>query len=228
MRERHPKAPKSSGSARPRTVVIHRGSVDAVTTTPLTIRTMPIVWGIPMDELCYSLWFSNFVHLPIMPWDDIAITMSTYLPEARNFIHNIFLEKMTNIEWLVMLDSDVMPPPDFLERLLKHNKPMVGGWYRRKGGRNEPVVYDYSGMGADGKYDYHQRPGQGFGLESVDAAGAGCWLMHRKVAEAVGRSPYNMEHGGEDLELCQKVKAAGFDIWVDWSIACAHAGVGIT
>jgi hypothetical protein len=65
----------------------------------------------------------------------------------------------------------------------------------------------------------------GKGLEKVDGAGAGCWLMHRKVAEAIGAEPYDMLRGGEDLDLCLKVTQAGFDIHSDWDIACAHAGV---
>jgi len=62
----------------------------------------------------------------------------------------------------------------------------------------------------------------------VDAAGAGCWLMHRDVAKAIGHSPYDMQTGGEDLSLCLKVHEAGFDTWIDWDIACAHAGVAFT
>jgi hypothetical protein len=64
------------------------------------------------------------------------------------------------------------------------------------------------------------------GLEKVDVAGAGCWLMHRSVAEAIGRRPYDMNDGGEDLKLCQKVREAGFDLHIDWSVECLHVGVG--
>jgi hypothetical protein len=50
-------------------------------------------------------------------------------------------------------------------------------------------------------------------------------MMSRKVAEALGQSPYSMEKGGEDLVLCKKVKDLGFELWIDWDIACAHCGV---
>lgn len=190
------------------------------------LRGIPVTWGIPMDETVFSLWFSNFVHLPVMPWDSVAITMSTYLPSARNYIHDKFLDNGTS-EWLVMLDSDVLPPPDFLDRLLSHNKKMVGGWYKLKGGMHEPVVYDY-GDKKDLVNYWKKRTVAGKGLEKVDAAGAGCWLMHRDVAQAIGHSPYDMETGGEDLSLCLKVHAAGFDTWIDWDVACAHAGVAYT
>lgn len=206
--------------------VLRQGKV-ATVPLDITIRDMPIQWGIPMDETMFTLWFSNWVNLDVMPWDDIAISHSTYLPEARNFVHESFV-KYSKLEWLMMLDSDVMPPPSVLQQLLSHGKLMVGGWYRKKGGMNEPVVYDYQGKKEDGKHGWKIRMVPGEGLERVDGAGAGCWLMHRSVAEAIGLKPYDMERGGEDLGLCLKVKEAGFDCWIDWKLACAHLGVGIT
>jgi hypothetical protein len=113
---------------------------------------------------------------------------------------------------------------------------MVGGFYHKKErfavkdaqGKvtfiQRPVVYDFHSMQGDSPY-YVARMTPGTGLESVDAAGAGLWLMSRKVAEALGESPYSMEHGGEDLVLCKKIKDLGFDLWVDWDIRAAHAGV---
>ena len=197
---------------------------DVAAELPVKIRTMVVAWGLPLDELMFSKWFVNYLSLPIMPWDVNLIAQSTYLPDARNIIHRNFLEGCT-ADWLVMLDSDVMPPPSFLDRLLSYKLPMVGGWYRRKGGNNEPVVYDYHGQGDNGKMIWTARKEPGKGLEKVDGAGAGCWLMHRQVAQAIGSEPYDMLRGGEDLDLCLKVTQAGFDIHIDWDIACAHAGV---
>jgi hypothetical protein len=65
----------------------------------------------------------------------------------------------------------------------------------------------------------------GTGLESVAATGAGCWLMSKELAKALGKSPYDMNSGGEDMVICKKIKDLGYDIWVDWNIPCAHAGV---
>lgn len=199
-------------------VIVNKSGATTEFNAVIKLRKYSVFWAIPMDELCFSLWFSNYVHLQIMPWDDIAIVMSTYLPEARNALHNHFLDSQT--KYMVMLDSDVMPPPNFLERLIAHNKPIVGGYYHRKNGKFEPVVYDRVGD------DWRIRTKEGQGLEKVDGAGAGCWLMRRDAAEAIGRNPYNMNRGGEDFELCLKLKEAGIPIYIDWSIACAHVGVG--
>lgn len=201
--------------------------------SPTTLRTIPVCWGIPFDEISYSKWVqSMFIHNRMMPWDDFMTTTSTYLPEARNDIHEDYIS-MTGDDWLMMLDSDVSPPPAIVDKLLIHTKDpevrMVGGWYRKKTEPYSPVVYqDLGGLGEDGRFSYriYEEDDIGEGLERVDAAGAGCWLMHRSVAEAVGKRPYDMEHGGEDLKLCKKVLASGFKIFIDWNLACAHVGVG--
>lgn len=197
-----------------------------------TIRTVPVCWGIPFDEISYSQWVvAMFIHNRMMPWDDFMTSISTYLPEARNDIHQDYVT-LTGDEWLMMLDSDVSPPARIVDRLLAHTKDpnvkMVGGWYRQKGEPYSPVVYQDLEVGEDGTL--HKRIYEEFeigkGLEQVDAAGAGCWLIHRSVAEAIGERPYDMEHGGEDLKLCLKVREAGFKIFIDWELACAHIGVG--
>jgi hypothetical protein len=200
----------------------------------LKVRTQAISIGIPMDELMFSQFLMNFVGLHLMPWDQLITTTSTYLPLARNNIHNMFLESKGHSTHLLMLDSDVLPPPDIIESLLIHNKPIVGGWYKKKekypfkGPNGEttviqrPVVYDWN----DTMGGYTERTGSGQGLEQVRAAGAGCWLMTREVAEKLGKSPYGDTMGaGEDLHLCTRLTELGIPIYVDWELPCAHAGV---
>lgn len=198
----------------------------------LQIRTQAIAIGIPFDELSFSQFAINLLGLHIMPWDMPITTMSTYLPMARNQIHDIFIENKDQGSHLLMLDSDVLSPPDIIKTLLMANKPIIGGWYRKKekypikhlDGTVEitqrPVVYDYDKE----KNGFVQRIAPGTGIEQVDGAGAGCWLMRRDVAEAIGKSPYG-EESGEDLVLCQKVTSAGFPIFIDWSVTCTHCGV---
>ncbi len=207
-----------------RKMFVHKGEQNVEYETKVVLRAFPVCWGLPMDETLFSIWFANWIHLPIMPWDTVTITMSTYLPDARNLVHKDFLK--TKFEWLVMLDSDVLPPPDFLQRLLAHNKKIVGGWYKTQGGTNQPVVYDFV-ENKDGINYWDKRQAAGIGLEKVGAAGAGIWLMHHDVAQALGEKPYDMNTGGEDMVMCAKLRDLGIDIWIDWSIAAAHAGVGV-
>ena len=197
------------------------------------VRVTPICIGIPFDEVVFSKWVRHMMaSVRPQPWDDFITSSSTYLPDARNLIHEQYLEHSKS-EFLWMLDSDVIPPPNIVGVLLKHMQRkdirIVGGWYRKKDDPYLPVVYHDAGFDDKGvmQYDQYGNNEVGEGLEKVDAAGAGCWLMHRSVAEAIGPRPYDMNQGGEDLLLCRKVKAAGFDLFIDWDIACAHAGVAV-
>jgi cellulose synthase/poly-beta-1,6-N-acetylglucosamine synthase-like glycosyltransferase len=197
----------------------------------IVLRTVPIAVGIPMDELMFSRFFIHFLELDIMPWDCTICLQDTYLSEARNKIHNRFLEEK-NYDHLLMLDSDVIPPPNLIETLLGHNKAMVGGWYKKKekfpvknvdgvvtGYMSRPVVYSYK----DGSFTELLNPGKG--LEKIGGAGAGCWLMRRDAAEAVGKDPYGDSARGEDLRLCRMLMEKGIDMFVDWSLDCQHTGV---
>ena len=204
-----------------------RGSREVV------IRTEPVCWGIPMDEFMFGRWFSNFLDLGFMPWDDNVTNLNTYIPVARNTIHDAFLTG-SRCDWLIGLDSDVLPPPRFIDMLLGTGKKFVSGWYKQKGKGMHPVVYDWLGdvsPGSDGKrYKIREEPGKG--LEQVSAVGLGCFAMHREVAEKLGRSPYRMpfegtDHTGEDLKLCDKLNELGIGVWVNWDIACAHTGLGV-
>lgn len=201
----------------------------------MKLRTTPITWGIPMDELMYSKFFNNFMHLNMMPWDSVITTESTYLPDARNYIHQVYLEKFKTSH-LFMLDSDVLPPPDVVTTLLLHDKPIVGGYYRKKETYQikdihgnptfiaRPVVYDWSEE-RDGHYWFINRMEAGVGLEKIGGIGMGCVLMSHELAEKLGPRPYDMNAGGEDLVLCKKIMDLGVDLYVDWSVACAHVGV---
>lgn len=187
----------------------------------IKIRKTPVMWGIPCDEVMFSKFFTVFIkNGNIMPWDGFAISEGTYLPKARNIIHNGFLES-SNLPYLMMLDSDILFPPSMLARLISHNKPIVGGWYKNKKGTNHPVVYDFISEPTN----FRHRETQGDGLEKVDGMGAGCWLMRRDVAEKLGKDPYDMVSGGEDLVLSRKLMQLGIPLYVDWSMNLAHVGV---
>src|SRR3990167_4334822 len=198
------------------------------------IRVNPICWGIPFDEVVFSKWTQHMLgRIRPQVWDDTSFAGSTYLPDARNLIHSRYLEQ-SNCEFLMMLDSDVLTPPGFEHKLLKHMEQnpevrMVGGWYRKKDEPYPPVVYHWGHLDENHVEQWTQYTEEeiGVGLQQVDGAGAGCWLMHRSVAEAIGPKPYSMAQGGEDLHLCRKVTAAGFSMWIDWDIRCAHAGVAV-
>ena len=189
------------------------------------LRTTPVCWGIPCDEVMYTKFFTGFFRQNVMPWDDFATSEGTYLPEARNHIHNIFINT-SKAPYLMMQDSDILAPPGIVTTLLEHDKHLVGGWYKNKnvGYPPHPIVYDFFAESSTST-NFIARVEPGEGLEKVDGMGAGCWLMSRELAEALGIDPYSMEKGGEDLWLSKKVMDLGYEMWVDWDLALAHLGI---
>lgn len=144
---------------------------------------------------------------------------------------------MNAIEWgathIFMLDSDVIPPRDTINRLLQHNLPVVSGMYcRRSPPHGLPV------MMKNGRWHTEFQPGS---LVEVDVVGAGCLLIRRDVLQALppikpGRHWFSWqvdqkgvlppeECMSEDYVFCHAVrKKLGVKIMVDTSIRCRHAG----
>lgn len=165
-------------------------------------------------------------HAERMPWDGFVSSQGTLVHIARNNIHKAFLKD--NKPYLMMLDSDILFPEKLVETLLKHNLPIVGGWYKNKNIKDlHPAVYDFQEQDTNGVLVWKHKTAPGIGLEKVDGMGAGCWLMRRDVAEKLGDEPYATNQGGEDLVLCRKLHDLNIPLYVDWSLNCAHVGVGI-
>jgi len=203
----------------------------------VVLRTTPITWGIPFDEVCFSKAWKSSLMLRPMPWDSMMFTEHTYLAKARETIHNQFIDEGVN-DWLFMMDSDVACPPDYIVRLLAHHKAdpskkVLAGWYRVKSEPFYPVVYHYVGAKMNFKdipiewWKHYELDEMKPELIEVDGAGAGGWLIHREVLEKIGHDPFDMHAGGEDLQLCRLITKAGYKMFVDGSLKLAHIGVGV-
>jgi hypothetical protein len=194
------------------------------------LRNTPVTWGIPFDELMFSKFMIYFEkNADRMPWDGFVSSQGTLVHIARNRIHKAFLQEEQKRPYLMMVDSDIIFPEKLVDKLLAHDLPIVGGWYKNKNIKDlHPTIYDYDHQDEKGVFVWKHRNEPGTGLEKVDGMGAGCWLMRRDVAEKLGEEPYGTsEQGGEDLVLCRRLHDLGIPLHVDWSLDCAHVGVGV-
>lgn len=105
-------------------------------------------------------------------------------------------------EWLFMLDSDVLVPPNVVDVLISKNLPVVSALYYRRHKPIHPAMWKLVPEGTiecptckqlyaprvKGKYnplvDYPRGA-----LVEVDVVGCGALLVHRKVLEAVHHPP---------------------------------------
>lgn len=102
--------------------------------------------------------------------------------ETRNIAFEKWLDKTAH-PFMLLLDHDMVFPPDTLERLRAHRRPYVSGYYlRRRFAPMAPVWFEaFNGWPVK---PYTGDPERGK-LHELGASGWGCILIHREVALAV-------------------------------------------
>lgn len=158
---------------------------------------------------------------------------------ARNTVAKNALDE--GAEWVLFWDTDVLPPPDAVEKLLTRNQPIIGGLYFRRHPSPFPEVFRLVNGVQFEPLDARRLP---VGLIEVDGIGAGFLLVHRRVFEALapevkvlkmGTLPTALElpeffkwslfeppYSSEDLYFCTLAKKKGFRIMCDTGISCGH------
>ena len=154
------------------------------------------------------------------------------IAEARNTLIQTALEHNCRLLWFV--DDDVEPPPDGLLRLVytmeNHSEAaMVSAVYCSKQDPPAPQIYRAAGDGPF--WDW----AAGVVFEAPGGAGLGCALLRCDWLERMGAPWCQIEKGkvkqgpsefdltvGEDLFLCNKLRAAGGRVLVDGGVLCRH------
>lgn len=181
------------------------------------------------------------VHVDFMrAWADLkkpdgtayTFIKNTLIYNARNLIARNAID--SGFDRVLWLDSDVVAPPDALERLaadLDTGIDFVTGVYFKRMLPTAPVVYkdvwwrvnnNEAEAGAETISDI---PG---GLFEVAGAGFGCCMtsarLLRDLVDRVG-APFTPLIGvSEDLSFCLRAKDAGYKLYCDGRIKCGHIG----
>lgn len=129
------------------------------------------------------------------------------------------------------IDADTCPENNYaITKLLSHNRDVVAGvtpiWWEDK------KIFTWSVRlkdkdGNNRALGINELPDRPFKAEQV---GGTTLLIKRRVIEALPKpyqqALYNEDCTdfayGEDFDFCNKIKKAGFEIWVDPSILCMH------
>jgi len=169
----------------------------------------------------------------------ISTADSALIHRNRNHLFNE--AHKDNADYILFIDTDIVWNPEDIEKLIALDKDIVSGVYKsRRPLQDIQNAYVVFGKRDDGELSvYEELPTMPFKTEAV---GMGFCLIKRKVIETmIGKIPelglpfdfihvdemkqkHNEESNlaGEDISFCYRAKRAGFDVWVEPSVAVAH------
>ncbi len=123
---------------------------------------------------------------------------------------------------ILFIDSDMRFPPDTLERLLIHDKPIIGANCRQ---RNSPKFT------ARKNDDFISSSGK-TGIEQVDSIGFGVTLIVAEVFHRMRKPWFSMpwdgtKHCGEDIYFCKRAQEMGLSVYIDHDLSqqVKHSGL---
>lgn len=145
---------------------------------------------------------------------------------ARNLMVEQFLA--TKHDYLLMIDSDTIPPTDALDHIeLIHSQPKIltGITHIQRAEGPRANVY-IKPEDVEHPLELKDLPKSRF---TVAGCGASFLCVHRSVFETIPKPWFKsieFDNGNicsEDLYFCQQAKEAGFEIVCDPEIVCGHA-----
>lgn len=214
-------------------------------------------------EICMDTHDSLFRNYAKFGPEKIGILQEkgTLIEDARNALATRFMN-IKDAEYAVMIDDDmVLPCGDsrvynetykiglpapfssylFLERILSHNKPLVGALYfgRHPAGKGQYAEAFESDV-EDQNAHRLVRPG----LKATRWVATGAMCVHRSVFQAIMDAapekfpdiiPQKPDHPwaffrrlgpliGEDVSFCMRATACGIQPYVDTALICGHIG----
>lgn len=158
---------------------------------------------------------------------DVGIAWGTGSDITGNFNRAIEMMRPQD-EWVWIMGDDHVWDEFLLLQLIQHDLDVVVPNVVEKQAPFKPVVYS----GIDGKspegFDYHvvaRLPATG--VHEVFAAGSAGMLIRRHVIDALERPVFQTSghYQNEDLNLCRKIREAGFKIHCDVDARMGHIGL---
>lgn len=159
------------------------------------------------------------------------------IAQNRNEIVQDFLYKHQEMDYLMMCDSDIIPPANFLD-LVEYDKDIIGGiCFAYRQGSIIPLLLErkknFNKLDEEkGEYPYsvmeHLKGDEG--LVEVDAIGTGVIIIRRNVLEELeDEQPFCNQYDkkgikqlGLDLSFCYKAKQKGFKIFAHLDYLSSH------
>lgn len=125
-------------------------------------------------------------------------------------------------EWLLFLDDDHVFGPNLLERLLGHDKPIVGSLYLQRAAPFAPIAYSHKDED-DVYWNVKLNEHEPDALIEVAAVGTGGMLIRSEILHAMEEPWFEHGRASEDLIFCDKVYELGLGpIYCDLGARMGH------
>ena len=136
---------------------------------------------------------------------------------------NLFAEKVTT-DYLLFIDSDVIPPPNTLKQLITADKDIISGLYFRRKWPYPPIIMQRR-KGVEGmknRYSFMMEYPRNMVVE-CDGIGMGICLIKTDVFKKI-KPPWFVHNQAmtEDLAFCELAKESGYKIFVDTGLIGTH------
>lgn len=159
----------------------------------------------------------------------VATQIGSLIYTSRNTLAQKAIEM--EADYVLWLDSDMVFPPDLLERMMarlkKDDIDILTGLYFRRVRPFSPVLFDRLEMVGNvcNWSEFKDIPEEPF---EVGGCGFGCVLMDTvvffDVQSRFGSMFAPIGNTGEDLAFCWRARECGYKIICDPSIKCGHVG----
>lgn len=163
----------------------------------------------------------------IMQTTPVAISFQTGGYKPHNMNQLVKEAQRLGATHLLNMDSDMIIPPDALDKLLKADKDIVGAKYMARGEGYSTLKFEKDGQYVPVNPDDFPKE-----LFECAAVGLGFTLINMRVFEKLPK-PYfytyeksddREDFATEDIVFCQDARKAGFSVWCDPSIEVGHIG----
>lgn len=158
----------------------------------------------------------------------VSFLAGSYISQARRELAHQFLEGKD--EWAFWLDGDMKFSADSITRMISRDKKIIGCNYRR---RRYPKTTFTAANGNLMNLIEVQTTDASPEIESVNYLPGGMMLVHRSVYETISQPYYAVQYNarfnlevGEDCFFCEKVRAAGIELWIDHAVSRDVSHIG--
>jgi GT2 family glycosyltransferase len=174
--------------------------------------------------------------------------MAAYMAGKKNIDLNVYTSQGTLIfdqrnslvrtavdekcDYILFIDADMRFPKTTLERLLSHNKDIIGVNATTRMMPPKPTARNIQ-INEDGSVDWLEVfSNKEKGIGKVDAIGCGVMLIKTSCLKDIPQPYFYFEQLlkgkllGEDIYFCIKAKDAGIDTWVDHDLSMEIGHVG--